>query len=114
MFQRCKTWLWSGSCGSTRCSNKAQDRSDSWYYGVFTATSDDETALAYKDKRHGMFTYFLLDHLKKTRGNASFGEMFQVLSTHVKKNSMLENDKLQTPSVNVSASMKPKWKKLQF
>ncbi len=81
---------------------------------VFTATSDDETALAYKDKRHGMFTYFLLDHLKKTRGNASFGEMFQVLSTHVKKNSMLENDKLQTPSVNVSASMKPKWKKLQF
>ncbi len=81
---------------------------------VFTATSDDETALAYKDKRHGMFTYFLLDHLKKTRGNASFGEMFQVLSTHVKKNSMLENDKLQTPSVNVSASMKPKWKKVQF
>ena len=81
---------------------------------VFTAASDDETALAYKDKRHGMFTYFLLDHLKKTEGKSSFGELFKTLSSEVKKNSMLENDKLQTPSVNVSASMKAKWEKMQF
>ncbi len=81
---------------------------------VFTAASDDETALSYKDKRHGMFTYFLLDKLKKSRGNASFGEIFNTLSTEVKKNSMLENDKLQTPSVNVSSSMKLKWEKMQF
>lgn len=81
---------------------------------VFTAASDDETALSYKDKRHGMFTYFLLDKLKKSQGNASFGEIFNTLSTEVKKNSMLENDKLQTPSVNVSTSMKPRWEKMQF
>ena len=35
---------------------------------VFTAASGDETALSYQEKRHGMFTYFLLDQLKKTRG----------------------------------------------
>ena len=81
---------------------------------VFTAASDDETALSYKDKRHGMFTYFLLDKLKKSQGNASFGEIFNTLSTEVKKNSMLENDNLQTPSVNVSTSMKPRWEKMQF
>ena len=81
---------------------------------VFTAASDDETALSYRDKRHGMFTYFLLDKLKKSQGNASFGEIFNTLSTEVKKNSMLENDKLQTPSVNVSTSMKPRWEKMQF
>lgn len=81
---------------------------------VFTAASGDETALSYGDKRHGMFTYFLLDKLKKSQGNATFGEIFSTLSTEVKKNSMLENDKLQTPSVNVSTSMKPSWEKMQF
>lgn len=81
---------------------------------VFSATSDDETALAYQSKRHGMFTYFLLDQLKQTKGKATFGELFTKISQEVKKNSMLENDKLQTPSVNVSAGMKNRWKNLQF
>lgn len=81
---------------------------------VFTAASDDETALAYKEKRHGMFTYFLLKHLKETKGKISFSDLFTTVSQEVKKNSMLENDKLQTPSVNVSASMKNKWKDLHF
>jgi len=81
---------------------------------VFTAASDDETALSYKEKRHGMFTYFLLDQLKKTKGEIKFGDLFTTLSSEVKKNSMLENDKLQTPSVNVSDNLKSKWKDLQF
>jgi len=81
---------------------------------VFTATSNDETALAYKEKRHGMFTYFLLNKLKETKGKISFGDLFSTISSEVKKNSMLENDKLQTPSVNVSASMRDKWKDLHF
>lgn len=81
---------------------------------VFTAASDDETALAYQEKRHGMFTYFLLNKLKETKGKVSFGELFSTISSEVKKNSMLENDKLQTPSVNVSAGMKAKWKEQHF
>lgn len=81
---------------------------------VFAAASDDETALAYQNKRHGMFTYFLLKKLKETKGKVSFGEFFSTISLDVKKNSMLENDKLQTPSVNVSPRMSAKWKELQF
>ncbi|MDE7074013.1 MAG: caspase family protein [Odoribacter sp.] len=81
---------------------------------VFTAASDDETALSYQEKRHGMFTYFLLDQLKKSKGKVTFGDLFSTLSSEVKKNSMLENDKLQTPSVNVSDNLKSKWKELQF
>lgn len=81
---------------------------------VFTATSDEETALSYHDKRHGMFTYFLLDYLKQTKGKGSFGDMFKQIHSQVKKNSMLENDKLQTPSVNVSANMKSSWESMQF
>ena len=81
---------------------------------VFTAASGDETALSYQEKRHGMFTYFLLDQLKKTRGKVNFGDLFRNLSFEVKKNSMLENDKLQTPSVHVSDRLRGKWEELQF
>lgn len=81
---------------------------------VFTATSDDETALAYQEKRHGMFTYFLLDNLKRSQGNVSLGDLFKSVSTEVKKNSMLENDKLQSPSINVSTNLKQKWDKMKF
>ena len=81
---------------------------------VFTAASDDETALAYQEKKHGMFTYFLLDKLKQSKGKVNFGDLFSTISSQVKKNSMLENDKLQTPSVNVSASMKNSWQNMHF
>ena len=81
---------------------------------VFTAASDDETALSYQEKRHGMFTYFLLDKLKQSKGKTTFGELFNAISSQVKKNSILENDKLQTPSVNVSAALKDKWENLHF
>ena len=81
---------------------------------VFSAASDDETALSYESKHHGMFTYFLLDQLKKSKGNATLGEMFTTITQEVQKNSMLENDKLQTPSVNVSPKLKATWKELKF
>ncbi|MBQ9231439.1 MAG: caspase family protein [Prevotella sp.] len=81
---------------------------------VFTATSDDETALAYHEKQHGMFTYYLLNKLKESKGKAKFGDLYNSVSLQVKKCSVLENDKLQSPSVNVSASMRDKWQDLQF
>ncbi|MCM1108767.1 MAG: caspase family protein [Clostridium sp.] len=81
---------------------------------VFTAASDDETALSYQEKCHGMFTYFLLSKLKESKGKISLGELFHSVSSEVKKKSMLENEKLQTPSVNVSANMRNKWEYLSF
>ena len=81
---------------------------------VFSATSDDETALSYQEKKHGMFTYYLLNELKESKGKVKYGDLFKSVSSQVKKNSILENDKLQTPSVNCSANMKEKWQNLQF
>lgn len=81
---------------------------------VFTAASNDETALSYGDKRHGMFTYFLLDRLKKSKGETSFGDLFIHLSQNVKKNSMLENDKLQTPNVAYPNALGRKWESMTF
>lgn len=81
---------------------------------VFSAASDDETAYSYKEKGHGMFTYFLLKKLQESKGETAFGELFESISSNVMKGSMLENDKLQTPSISTSASMKDKWKTLSF
>lgn len=81
---------------------------------VFSATSDEETALSYKEKRHGMFTYFLLKELKDKKGKVKLGDFYSSISSKVKKNSILENDKLQTPSVNVSINMKEKWQDIYF
>ena len=38
---------------------------------VFAAASQDETAMAYKEKTHGMFTYFLLKKLQNTKGDVN-------------------------------------------
>lgn len=81
---------------------------------VFTAASGDETALAYQKKRHGMFTYFLLRKLKETKGKVSYGDLYEAISADVKKNSLFENDKSQSPSMNVSVNMERKWKDLHF
>lgn len=81
---------------------------------VFAATTDEETALSYKEKRHGLFTYFLLKELKDSKGKIKLGDLYTSILSKVKKNSILENDKLQTPSINVSNNMKETWKNIYF
>lgn len=68
---------------------------------VVSATSDDQTALPYKDKYHGFFTYFLLKKLKETKGNISFKELTNYLSDVIPLQSVLINSKEQTPTVRV-------------
>ena len=81
---------------------------------VFTATSGDETAMSYQEKQHGLFTYFLLEKLRDTKGKASLGEIFESVAAAVKKASWLENEKLQSPSINVSPLLNKTWKNLHF
>lgn len=81
---------------------------------VMSAASGDETALPLKDRRHGLFTYCLLETLKKNKGEVTMGELFDEVHKNVVKTSILENDKQQSPSVNVSASLKSKWREMKF
>ena len=61
-----------------------------------------------------MFTYYLLKKLNESKGDFSLGEMYDFIYNNVRKSAMLENDKMQTPSVNVSPLMREKWKSLRF
>ena len=66
---------------------------------VFSAATGDETAWPLKDKEHGLFTYYLIEQLNKHNGCVSLGELSDNVTAEVKKMSMLDNGKMQTPTV---------------
>lgn len=76
---------------------------------VLSAASDQETALPYREKNHGLFTYFLLKKLQDSKGNASLKEISEYVHEEVKKNSLRVNSKLQTPSTKVSGRLTKEW-----
>lgn len=81
---------------------------------VFSAASGDETAYPYKDKGHGMFTYYLLKKLNETKGDVSLGELGDYITTQVKQQSVVINRKSQTPTVVPSVSIVDNWKNLKL
>ena len=79
---------------------------------VLTAASGDETAWAYKEKGHGMFTYFLLKKLKETKGDVTLGKLYEYIHKNVTQMSIVINSKNQTPSAIPSQTMVNTWKNL--
>ncbi len=67
---------------------------------AFTAAKGGETAYAYKEKSHGLFTYFLLKKLKETQGDITAGELADYLNENVSRVSAIEGMKAQHPSAN--------------
>ena len=70
---------------------------------VLTAAQGDETAYPYKEKSHGLFTYYLLKKLQETSGKVSLGELADYLTSEVNKESVISNGRKQTPSASPSA-----------
>lgn len=81
---------------------------------VFAAAQEDETASAYQEKGHGLFTYFLLKKLKETRGNVTLAELGNYLRKNVNKESVLTSGKTQTPSISASPSLGENWRNLRL
>lgn len=67
---------------------------------AFSAAQGYETAYAYKEKSHGLFTYYLLKKLKETRGDITAGELADYLNENVSRVSAMEGMKAQHPSAN--------------
>ena len=67
---------------------------------AFSAAQGYETAYAYQEKSHGLFTYFLLKKLKETRGDITAGELADYLHENVTRVSAVEGTKAQHPSAN--------------
>ena len=81
---------------------------------VFSAATGDETAFPFKEKGHGMFTYFLLKKLQESKGDCTLGELGDYIQTNVRQQSVVVNRKNQTPTIVPSATMIEKWKNLKL
>lgn len=81
---------------------------------VFTAAQGDETAYPYNDQKHGMFTFYLLKKLQDSQGNATLGELGDYIKEEVSRQSFLENNKMQTPTVCASEPLSNSWRKMKL
>lgn len=81
---------------------------------VLSAAQGDETAYPYKEKQHGLFTYFLLKKLKETKGNVTYGELTNYITEQVSRKSIVSNGKSQTPTVTPSQNVAATWKTMKL
>lgn len=77
---------------------------------VLSAASDSETALPYKEKSHGLFTYYLLKKLQESKGKVSLGELSDYVIDNVSRQSVIVNSKKQTPTATASGRLSGKWR----
>ena len=76
---------------------------------VFTASSGEQSSLAFKDKQHGMFTYYLLKKMQETKGNMTYKELSDYLTSQVGLKSVMINNKEQNPQVIISPEIQNVW-----
>lgn len=81
---------------------------------VLSASAGNESALPYRQKFHGMFTYYLLKGLQDSEGNISLGELVDYVTTKVSTSSIIHNNKEQNPTLNVSYQLGEEWKTWNF
>ena len=77
---------------------------------VFSAASGDETAYPYKEKQHGLFTYYILKKLQSSKGNITLGDLQSYVRDEVAKRSIVVNGKSQTATIAPSANIGEDWK----
>ncbi|MCX8473215.1 MAG: caspase family protein, partial [Sediminibacterium sp.] len=73
---------------------------------VFSATTNDQSALPYRAKQHGIFTYFLLKALQNSQGKINFANLEEYLKEQVTIQSLKVNAKAQDPSIRCSNTIK--------
>lgn len=76
---------------------------------VFSASSGDQSSMAFKAKNHGMFTYYLLKKIQECRGNISYKALSEYLSREVALQSVRVNNKEQNPQVSFSDDVREQW-----
>lgn len=76
---------------------------------VFSSSTGEQSSLPYKDKNHGIFTYFLLKKLQETKGNVTYKELSDYLKEKVSLENLLINNKEQNPTTLISSEAGTGW-----
>ena len=77
---------------------------------VLSAAQGNETAYPYKEKQHGLFTYYVLKLIQEKKGKVSLGELSDYVTAQVGRMSVIENSKSQTPAAAASTAISDKWR----
>lgn len=80
---------------------------------VFSAAQGDQTALPFESKSHGLMTYFILKKIQEGNPRLTLGELSDYVLENVRKVSVIENKKSQTPHIT-SSLPEEKWRNLQL
>lgn len=81
---------------------------------VFSAATGNQTAYPYKEKQHGMFTYYLLNQLRRYKGLCTVGELGEYVQRKVSQKSIMVNGKQQSPTISCSPNMPGDWKNMKL
>ena len=80
---------------------------------IFSAAAADKTAFSFDQQRHGFLTYFMMKELKRTKGDITYGELFQAVEKAMSYESSIQG-KLQEPECIVGGKLKDNWTSMRF
>jgi len=78
---------------------------------VFASSSPSETSISYKDKNHGLFTYFLLKSIQEKSGTIDYKDLTEKVKENVERQSDSMSGKKQTPEIITSPQAGDSWMK---
>lgn len=78
---------------------------------LLTASSHSQTANAYPQQQHNVFTYEFLKALKTSQGNVKWGELFDDVKRNTTRTAWNVLEREQEPSIVVSTTLGDAWKK---
>lgn len=81
---------------------------------IFSAATDAQTAMPYKEQHHGLFTYYLLKKLQESKGNITLEQLGQYLIDKVSLRAQVINQKPQTPTMVSSSAFGDRWKTVKL
>jgi len=78
---------------------------------VFCSSTSDQASLPYRDKQHGMFTYFLINKYIENKGDVNLGDLEDYLYNKIPTTSILINKAEQVPTIFFGPNVSEHWKK---
>ena len=93
---------------------KVKDEAPQGNMLVFSAAQGDETAHQMEEKHHGLFTYYLLKELQTSGGDVDMGTLTDYVTKQVKRQSVVINNKKQTPTVIPSQTLTDNWRNMKL
>lgn len=81
---------------------------------VLSACQSSETAYPIEEQKHGLFTYYLLKELQTTGGDVDMGTLTDYVTKQVKRQSVVINNKKQTPTVIPLQALTDNWRNMKL